>query len=69
MAFEKATIKETVDKIRQVGTTNVRKVPNSGGTMDIQVCESGNWRTILSGVLAGAADDIIRQATNKVLLG
>jgi hypothetical protein len=62
------TIKETAEKIRTVGPQNVRKVVSTNGLIDIQINEGGSWKTLTT-VNAAAADDIIRQATNKILLG
>lgn len=62
------TIKETAEKIRTVGAQNVRKIVSTGGLIDIQINENGTWKTLTT-VNAAMADDIIRQASNKILLG
>lgn len=63
-----ATIKEAVDKIRQVGTNNTRITP-VGNKCKIEVNIGGNWAALLSNLDRNVAEDIIRQATNRVILG
>ena len=68
-----ADINEAIQKIKSVGSSAVRVVPMNGQTVDgnhqIEINQNGNWTTILTGVKRPMAEDIIRQATNKVLLG
>ena len=63
------TIKEAVEKIRKVGLENVRKVPDTNGTVQLQIKINQQWCTIMENVIASSADDIIRQASNRVILG
>lgn len=63
------SIKEAVERIKSVGPQNARKVPKTNGTVDIQILQGGTWVTVLESINAGSADDIIRQASNKVILG
>lgn len=63
------TLKEAVQRIKQIGVENIRKVPTSNGRVDIQAKQGNGWVTILENVQASAADDIIRQASNRVMLG
>ncbi len=63
-----------VQKIKGVGQTNVRVVPMSGqnihgGDYQIEINESGSWSAIVSGIKQRIAEDIVAQATNRVLLG
>ena len=67
-------LNEAVQKIKQVGGTNVRAVPMSGqsvqgGQFQIEVKEGGAWSPIVSGVSKKIAEDIINQAINRVILG
>ena len=64
-----ATIKETIEQIKKVGIDDVRVVPSTPGRSNIQIYKDGNWKTILENVNTMAVDDILRQATNKVILG
>jgi hypothetical protein len=63
-----ATIKEAVDKIRQVGTTNARITP-VGNRCKIEIYTGKEWVTLLSNLERNIAEDVIRQATNRVILG
>jgi len=67
-------INEAIQKIKRAGAANVRTVPMDGqsvndGNYQIDIRNNGGWDTILVGVKKQMAEDIIRQATNKVLLG
>ena len=63
-------LQEAVAKIRQVGITNVRISPISGDTKhQIEIMESGSWIKILSPMEKNMAEDVLRQASNKVILG
>ena len=63
------TIKEVVSKIKKAGVENVRKIPATNGMVEIQIRAGDSWYTIMEDVPAKSADDIIRQASNKVILG
>ena len=63
------TIKEVVERIKKVGVENVRKTPAQGGMVQIQIKVGENWLTIMENVAPGSADDIIRQASSRVILG
>lgn len=67
-------INEAIQKIKQVGASSVRTVPMAGEAVDggqyqIEVQENGSWTAIVTGVKKTMAEDIIRQATNRVILG
>lgn len=68
-----ANINEAVQKIRQVGGTNARVVPMDGHGLDglhyVEIRENGSWHAVVSGVTKKMAEDIISQATNRVILG
>jgi hypothetical protein len=63
-----------VQRIKRVGQTNVRAVPMSGqnvqgGDYQIEICEGGSWSAIVTGIKQPMAEDIISQASNRVILG
>jgi len=66
-------VNEAIQKIKEVGTTSVRAVPMPQqpvtGTYQIEVNQSGTWTPIVTGVSKKIAEDIISQATNRVILG
>lgn len=68
-----ANINEAVESIKRVGGTNARIVPMPGqdvnGKQQIEIHEGATWRPVVSGVSRKMAEDIIAQATNKVILG
>lgn len=69
-----ANINEAIQKIKKVGGTNARIVPMAGqnvleGKVQIEVRDGGNWQAVVSGITQKMAEDIIAQATNRVILG
>lgn len=66
-------LSEAVAKIKKVGSTNARAVPMPGKTIQqdhqIEIKENNNWTPILTGITKKMAEDLISQATNKVILG
>ena len=67
-------INEAVQKIKRAGATNVRVVPMDGqsaisGMHKIEVKDQGTWFVVVEGIQKKMAEDIITQATNKVILG
>ena len=69
-----ANINEAIQKIKQVGATNTRIVPMPGqtaldGKQQVEICEAGNWRAVVVGVTRKMAEDIVAQASNRVILG
>jgi hypothetical protein len=64
-------ITEAVQKIKQAGAGNTRITPMPDGSdaVRIEVNLGQGWATIISGIKRGMAEDILRQATNRVLLG
>jgi len=67
-------LNETVQKIKQVGSQNVRSTPMPGedvvnGKYQIEVNENGVWSAIAIGVSKRIAEDIISQAVNRTILG
>lgn len=66
-------LNETIQRIRAVGAHNARSVPMAGESIDgqhqIEIKEDSGWQPIVSGITKRTAEDIISQATNKVILG
>lgn len=67
-------LNEAISRIKSVGVHNVRIVPMQNesvidGNHQIEVNESGAWTTIIAGIKRNIAEDLVRQATNKVILG
>ena len=66
-------INEAIAKIKAVGPTNVRSVPMPGNTptgqYQVEVKEGVTWMPIITGLTKRMAEDVIAQATNRVLLG
>ena len=67
-------LNETIQTIKRVGTNNVRTVPMPGQSVNgdqyqIEIMEGTCWRPIVTGVTKRTAEDLIAQATNKVILG
>lgn len=69
-----ANINEAVQKIKKVGGTNARVTPMPGqdainGLQQVEIHESGSWQAVVTGITRKMAEDIISQATNRVILG
>lgn len=67
-------VNEAIQKIKKVGSQSVRTVPMPGQSVDggdyqIEIQVNGQWESVVAGVKKPMAEDIIRQATNRVLLG
>jgi hypothetical protein len=67
-------LNEAITSIRRVGVTNVRVLPMAGenaleGKFQIEIKDTGDWQTIVSGVSKSIAEGIVSQATNRVILG
>lgn len=62
-------LNEAVQKIKSVGSLNARVVSSADGKAEIEVREGGNWTTLVSGITRKIAEDIMSQATNRVILG
>jgi hypothetical protein len=67
-------VNEAIQKIKSAGATNVRVVPMSGqnintGDYQIDLQSNGQWSTIVTGIKKSMAEDLVNQATNRVILG
>jgi hypothetical protein len=60
---------EAVQKIKSVGSTNARIISSPDGKAQIEVREGGAWNPLVSGITRKIAEDIMSQATNRVILG
>mgnify|MGYP001594996388 CR=1 FL=1 len=63
-----ANINDAIQKIKSLGLSNTRIV-SSGEKSCIEVRENGQWNKVIVGVTQRIAEDIVAQATNKVILG
>lgn len=64
-------IKETINKITKAGQNNVQ-ITNVGGGQNewaIEIRLGGVWTPILSGLPKPMAEDIVKQAKNRVICG
>ena len=66
-------LNEAVQQIKKAGPTNVRCTPDRGqnihtGTYCIAIREGNTWQNVVEGLPKSTAEDLIRQATNRVLL-
>ena len=59
-------IKETINKITKAGHNNAQII-NSGDSWAIEVCQGGVWTPVLSGLTKPIAENIIKQAKNRVI--
>jgi hypothetical protein len=67
-------LNEAIQKIKTVGPSNVRVIPMPGqnmmtGNYQIEVQDNGSWSSIVVGIKKAMAEDIVSQATNRVILG
>jgi len=67
-------LNEAIVRIRAAGATNVRTVPMDGqhvteGKYRVEICENGTWSPIIVGIAKSTADDLVTQATSRVILG
>lgn len=67
-------LSEAIQQIKKVGLHNVRSVPMQGqspvdGDYQIEIMEGTCWKPIVTGIKQRTAEDIISQASNRVLLG
>lgn len=67
-------LNEAIQRIKAAGTNNVRVVPMTGqhcinGQFQIEVKENSGWVPIATGLYKSVAEDIIKQATSKLILG
>lgn len=64
------TIKEAVERMKKAGESKTRLVPITGtNQVNIQVDMGQGWATIMKGVERPMAEDILRQAKDRVILG
>ena len=67
-------LNEAIQHIKKAGENNVRCTPMPGqnvrsGLYAIEVCEGGLWVSVAEGMTKMTAENIIVQATNRVICG
>ena len=67
-------LNEAMTKIKEVGSTNVRVVPMVkqsaiDGQHQIQIKTNNIWITIVEDLPKGAAEEIIKKAVSRIILG
>ena len=67
-------VNEAIQRIKVAGVGRVRTVPMPGEDVNsdnyqIEINEGGNWTSVVTGVSKRIAEDMISQATNRVILG
>jgi len=67
-------LNEAIQYIKKAGEANVRSVPMTGqnvnsGLYAIEILESGQWMVVAEGMTKLTAENIITQATNRVICG
>jgi len=64
------SLKTTINKIKSIGVENTRIVPTDDSQKYIlEIREDGTWKKILKPMSKPMLEDVIRQSTNKVILG
>lgn len=63
-------VQEAVQKIREHGIGNTRITPISGSDkVKIEVKSNSHWVTVLKDITQPMAEDVMRQASSRVILG
>jgi len=67
-------LNEAITRIKQVGAANVRIVPMDGqpalnGMHRIEIRNGDAWQVIVENIPLRAAEAVVIQATNRVILG
>jgi negative regulator of sigma E activity len=67
-------LNEATQRIKKAGANNVRAVPMPGadvhtGAYRIEINEGNAWITIVESLPRSTAQDLIAQATNRVICG
>lgn len=62
---------EAISHIKRVGASNARVVPSDSGQFQVEIRENGNWALLecTKGMTQTLANELIVQATNRVILG
>jgi len=68
------SLNEALVRIRKVGAQGVRAVPMPNqnvhtGKYQIEIRDGDSWSVLVEGLPRSSADDLIKQATNRVILG
>jgi hypothetical protein len=67
-------INDAIQKIKQVGASKTRIVPMEGqnaleGHQRIEILLDGKWESVVSGLNRKMAEELVAQASNRVILG
>ncbi len=67
-------LNEAIASIKRAGVANVRSVPMPGqnynvGMYQIEIKNGNDWAPIVEGIPRATAENIIAQATNRVICG
>lgn len=62
-------LSETIQQIKKHGPQNAKIIPNENGKYKIVISTPQGQVTIANNLNRNIAEDIIRQATNRVILG
>jgi hypothetical protein len=66
-------LNEAKQRIKKAGAANARAVPMKGQTIDgdhqIEILEGSQWVSIATGISRSMASNLIKEATNRVILG
>lgn len=67
-------VNEAIERIKSAGAGNVRSVPMPGqnvndGQYQIEINQNGQWVPVATGISKRISEDLISQATNRVILG
>ena len=65
-----SNFKSAVEKIKKVGVMNTRISPSDiPGKCVLEIKEGEEWKTILHPMKKTMLEDVVRQASDKVILG
>jgi hypothetical protein len=63
------SLKEVISRIQHAGTDKVRTIPSGPTKVFIEIFEDGKWTRVLKELDRSIAEDVIKQATSKLILG
>ena len=63
-----ANIEETIQKMTLAGAGNARSVPD-GDQFKIEIKRGGVWQPAIFGITESVANDMLKRAANRTILG
>jgi len=64
------SLKETIERVKSVGIDKARIVPaDKSGKFVLEIEENKQWVKVTKPMSRTMTEDVLRQATNKVILG